>query len=48
MESDNLFTDHQRGFCKGRSCITQLIGVLVDWTEEIDSSHTIDTIYLDI
>ena len=47
MESNNLFTDHQHGFRNGMSCITQLIEVLDEWTEKLDSSHAIDTIYLD-
>ena len=33
MEKNKLFTPHQHGFRKGRSCITQLIEVLDDWTE---------------
>jgi hypothetical protein len=47
MEKNNLFTNHQHGFRKGRSCSTQLIEVLEDWTEKIDNYNTIDTIYLD-
>jgi hypothetical protein len=47
MEKNNLFTNHQHGFRKGRSCNTQLIEVLEDWTEKIDNYNSIDTIYLD-
>jgi hypothetical protein len=47
MEKNNLFTNHQHGFRKGRSCSTQLIEVLEDWTEKIDNYNSIDTIYLD-
>jgi hypothetical protein len=38
---------HQHGFRKGRSCVTQLIEVLDDWTEQLDNKNAIDTIYLD-
>jgi hypothetical protein len=47
MERHNLFTTHQHGFRKGRSCATQLIEVLDDWTEQLDNRNAIDTIYLD-
>ena len=38
---------HQHGFRKGYSCVTQLIEVLEQWTEELDNHNCIDTIYLD-
>jgi hypothetical protein len=47
MERHNLFTTHQHGFRKGRSCVTQLIEVLDDWTKQLDNRNGIDTIYLD-
>jgi hypothetical protein len=47
MERHNLFTTHQHGFRKGRSCVTQLTEVLDDWTEQLDNRNAIDTIYLD-
>ena len=47
MEKHKLFTIHQHGFRKGRSCDTQLIEVLDDWTEQLDNKNAIDTIYLD-
>ena len=47
MESNDLFSQHQHGFRKGRSCITQRIEVLDKWTEELDTRHSLDTIYLD-
>ena len=47
MEKHKLFTIHQHGFRKGKSCITQLIEVLDDWTEQLDNKNAIDTIYLD-
>ena len=47
METNGLFTKHQHGFRKGHSCVTQLIEVIDDWTEELDKSNDIDCIYLD-
>jgi hypothetical protein len=49
MERHNIFTTHQHRFRKGRSCVTQLIEVLDDWTEQLDNRNAIDTtcIYLD-
>lgn len=47
MENNQLFTPHQHGFRKGRSCVTQLIEVLDDWTEKLDHHNAIDAIYLD-
>lgn len=47
MEDNNLFTKHQHGFRKGKSCVTQLIEVMEKWTEELDEQNAIDCIYLD-
>ncbi|KAK3101483.1 hypothetical protein FSP39_003928 [Pinctada imbricata] len=47
MESNNLFTEHQHGFRSGHSCVTQLIEVIDNWTEELDKHNSVDTIYLD-
>ena len=47
MEQNSLFTDFQHGFRKGRSCITQLIGVIYELTENLNNHNTIDAIYLD-
>jgi hypothetical protein len=37
MERHNLFTTDQHGFIKGKSCATQLIEVLDNWTEQLDN-----------
>ena len=47
MEENGLFTNHQHGFRKGRSCVTQLIEVMEKWTEDLDQKKPIDVIYLD-
>jgi len=43
----NLFSDAQHGFVPGRSCMTQLLTVMEDWTLALDNSHSIDSVYLD-
>ena len=47
MEDNNLFTNQQHEFRKGRSCATQLIEVVNDLTEYIDNKKCVDMIYLD-
>ena len=47
MEDNEFFTAHQHGFRKGRSCATQLIEVLEEWTDNLDKHNSIDAIYLD-
>ena len=42
----NLYSDCQHGFWKGRSCTTQLLQVMEDFTYLIDNSQPIDVIYL--
>jgi len=44
---NNLFTDKQFGFLKGRSTVTQLLKVLDDWTEALETGGRIDVIYTD-
>ena len=47
LMENNLFTDSQYGFRPGRSCVTQLLEVLDEWSDWMDSGFSIDTIYLD-
>lgn len=47
MEQNKLFSIHQHGFRKGHSCVTQLIEVLDQWTEYLDHSENVDTVFLD-
>ena len=37
----------QHGFVPGRSCATQLLQCMDYWTNMLDQSHSVDTIYLD-
>ncbi|KAK3108052.1 hypothetical protein FSP39_000221 [Pinctada imbricata] len=47
MNSNKLFTEHQHGFRSGYSCATQLIGVLDNWTSNLDNKIDTDVVYLD-
>ena len=47
LESNNLLSKYQHGFRKGRSCVTQLLECIEDWTEAIDRNYEVDIIYLD-
>ena len=47
METNNLFSTAQHGFIKGRSCSTQLLELMEELTEALDTSEDIDIIYLD-
>ena len=44
---NRLFSDRQYGFIKGRSTTLQLLRILDDWTNSIDSGGQIDCIYMD-
>jgi len=44
---NNLFATNQHGFHTGHSCVTQLLNVMEDWTNIIDSGALVDIIYLD-
>ena len=48
LSSNNLLSDEQQGFRSGRSCATQLLNVLQEWTEYIESNEIWDTVYLDL
>ena len=47
LYENSLLTPCQHGFVRGRSCITQLLVYLDDWTEMLDSGESIDVIYMD-
>ena len=44
---NKLFTNKQFGFLKGRSTVTQLLQILDEWTESLESGGRIDVIYTD-
>ena len=47
MEENNLFSKVQHGFVSGRSCTTQLLQLMEELTEALDSNEDVDIIYLD-
>ena len=47
MTENNLFSNAQHGFIKGKSCVTQLLEFLEDITQSIDNGDEVDVIYLD-
>ena len=47
LEQNNLIGDEQHGFVRGRSCITQLLEVLDDWTMALEEGYSIDAIHMD-
>ena len=47
MKSNKLYSQCQHGFRRHRSCITQLLEVMEDFTKLIENERNIDIIYLD-
>ena len=43
---NNLLSDKQFGFCKGRSCVTQLLVTINDWMSSLDDKIPVEAIYL--
>ena len=48
FKQNKYFSDKQFGFLKGRSTVTQLLSMLDDWTELLESGGRIDVIYTDL
>ena len=47
MESNHLLNDVQHGLVPGRSCSTQLLTVLNEWTSALEDGDNIDALYMD-
>ena len=47
LTDNKLLNDAQHGFREGRSCLTNLLETLEQWTEIIDEGDCIDVAYLD-
>ena len=45
-QENSFMTNDQYGFMK-RSCLTNVLETLEDWTKALDSGYGIDVIYLD-
>ena len=46
-QENSFMTSDQHGFMKSRSCLTNVLETLEDWTKALESSYGIDIIYLD-
>ena len=47
MTENNLYLECEYGFRKQRSCVTQLLEVMEDFTQLIDNGYPVDVVYLD-
>ena len=47
LVNNELITKNQHGFVPGRSCSTQLLETLDDWTSIIDDGGSVDVVYID-
>lgn len=47
FSDNNLFSNYQYGFIKGRSATLQLLNILDDWTSALDSGKQVEIIYTD-
>ena len=47
LVNNNILAIEQFGFCKGRSCATQLLVTIDDWMRNLDENTPLDAIYLD-
>ena len=47
LTSNELLNEAQHGFREGRSCLTNLLEILEQWTEIIDEGDSVDVAYLD-
>ena len=45
--NSNILSEAQHGFVPGRSCVSQLLQVIEEWTESLDDGNPIDVLYLD-
>ena len=47
LVSNSLLSDNQFGFCRGRSCVSQLLVTINDWFKSLDKKIPVDAAYLD-
>ena len=47
MQENDILSDDQHGFCKDRSCLTNLLEALEDITNMVDEGRIVDEIFLD-
>ena len=47
LEKNKLLSEEQHGFRKGRSCLSNLLTTLEDWTSILEDGNCVDVAYLD-
>ena len=47
LKNKNLLSEKQHGFREGRSCLSNLLTTLEDWTDILDDRACVDVAYLD-
>ena len=47
LSKNNIISPHQHGFVPGRSCMTQLLESMDDWTSILEEGGSVDVIYTD-
>jgi hypothetical protein len=47
LEANNLFSEKQHGFTRGRLCLTNLLETFENWTKALDDGYGTDVVYLD-
>ena len=47
LQANNTIPPQQHGFTSGRSCSTQLLLAMNDWTKALDAGHCVDILYFD-
>jgi hypothetical protein len=47
IDRNDIITDCQHGFMSGRSCLTNLLETLEEWTEAVDEGYPVDVVFLD-
>jgi len=47
VEENKIVTEHQHGFLRQKSCLTNLLEALEAWTEALDNGLGIDVLFLD-
>ena len=48
MTENNLYLECEYGFRKQRSCVTQLLEVMEDFTQITDNGYPVDVVYHDL
>ena len=47
LEQNQIISHSQNGFTKGRSCLTNLLESLKQWTQVLDNGYGVNILYLD-